>query len=183
MQQIDPGAIAEALRLARQPTHTAHAAHGHVPMHKPQQDGMDFDGGLLTARGHGRTDTLPINVPSGAYVLPADVVSALGQGNTLAGAKALDDVFSSAPYRATHGPYSTDVPKGAHGHGPPHMANGGVARVPIIAAGGEYVVPPHVAIWIGEGDIKRGHGNLDKFVKMVRDKNVKTVSNLPGPQK
>ena len=35
----------------------------------------------------GRTDHLPMHVPSGAYVLPADIVSAMGEGNTAAGFK------------------------------------------------------------------------------------------------
>jgi len=41
----------------------------------------------------GRTDHLPINVPSGAYVIPADIVSALGEGNTVAGFRVLNDMF------------------------------------------------------------------------------------------
>lgn len=33
----------------------------------------------------GRTDHLPMNVPSGSYVIPADIISAMGEGNTMAG--------------------------------------------------------------------------------------------------
>lgn len=46
----------------------------------------------------GRTDHLPIKVPSGSYVLPADVVSGLGQGNTTSGMKVLGSMFSGGPF-------------------------------------------------------------------------------------
>lgn len=151
--QHDPNCARDAIRLAKEPVRP------HEPP-APKERGVDFDGGLLVSAVHGRTDRLPINVLSGAYVLPADVVSGLGQGNTLGGAKMLDHVFSAAP-------------KGAHSG----------ERVPIIAAGGEYVVPPHAAEWLGDGDMKTGHERLDQFVKMVRAKNVHTTKNLPGPQK
>lgn len=52
--------------------------------------------GLLSSPVPGRTDKLPIRVPSGAYVVPADVVSALGEGNTHAGGTVLDGMFSPA---------------------------------------------------------------------------------------
>ena len=60
----------------------------------------------------GRTDHLPMHVPSGSYVLPADIVSAHGEGNTIAGFKVLRRVFGGVPYKggsmpygATGGPY------------------------------------------------------------------------------
>ena len=41
----------------------------------------------------GRTDRLPIHVYSGSYVIPADIVSGLGEGNTLAGYEAIKRMF------------------------------------------------------------------------------------------
>src|SRR5216684_2772163 len=41
--------------------------------------------GPIHAAVAGRTDHLPLTVPNKAYVLPADIVSGMGQGNTLAG--------------------------------------------------------------------------------------------------
>ena len=48
----------------------------------------------------GRTDHLPMKVPSGAYVLPADIVSALGEGNTMAGFKVIKSIFNAPSVRA-----------------------------------------------------------------------------------
>lgn len=110
----------------------------------------------------GRTDHLPMHVRSGSYVIPADIVSSLGEGNTMNGFKVLDSMFSS---HQDDGRY----------------AAGGT--VPIVAAGGEYVIPPHVVAGLGKGDLDKGHKNLDDFVKGYRKKTIKTLQKLPGPKK
>ena len=45
----------------------------------------------------GRTDHLNMNVRSGSYVIPADIISAMGEGNTMAGFKIARKMFSSKP--------------------------------------------------------------------------------------
>lgn len=117
----------------------------------------------------GRTDHLPMHVPAGSYVIPADVVSGYGEGNTMAGFKRLNMTF------------------GHKGGAPKGRAEGGAAMagepVPIVAAGGEYVIHPDAIINIGGGDMDRGHRELDAFVKASRAKTVKTLQKLPGPVK
>lgn len=105
----------------------------------------------------GRTDHLPMNVPSGAYVIPADIVSALGEGNTMAGFEILNDMF---------GVQKVGEEPGAE----------------IVAAGGEYVIAPSsiARIW---GEMDAGHEALDGFVKKYREQTVKTLKKLPGPHK
>ena len=49
--------------------------------------------GSLRHHGPGRTDDLEISVPGESFVVPADIVSALGQGNTEAGFKQLELLF------------------------------------------------------------------------------------------
>ena len=116
-------------------------------------------GGVHTGPIHsavgGRTDHLAMNVPSGAYVIPADVVSGLGEGNTLTGQKILQRMFPEA------------------------AARGGKA-VPIMAAGGEHVISPQ-AIVAKYGNLDRGHKILDSWVVGQRKKLVKTLKKLPGP--
>lgn len=107
----------------------------------------------------GRTDHLPVNVPSGAYVFPADIVSALGEGNTIAGFDAMNTFFGRQKYA---GGETTEV----------------------VVAGGEYVVTPEtVASRVGGGDLDAGHDILDQFVVKYRDKTIKTLKSLPGPKK
>lgn len=64
------------------------------------------------------------------------------------------------------------------------FASGGATEgVPIIAAGGEYVIPPEDVVHIGGGDLDHGHKVLDAFVKKMRQKTIKTLQSLPGPKK
>lgn len=115
----------------------------------------------------GRTDHLPMHVPSGSYVIPADIISAMGEGNTMAGFRIMTDIAKQ------------------YGGLPKAYAQGGFAGelVPIIAAGGEYVIPPEVVVGMGGGDMDVGHKILDDFVKKQRAKTVQTLKKLPGPKK
>lgn len=118
----------------------------------------------------GRTDHLPISVPEHSYVLPADVVSALGEGNTAAGMRLLNRQFGTSPIRRALG--------GRTGQ----MGQTG-KPVDIAAAGGEYVVPPEHVATLGNGNLQHGHAVLDAFVKHVRASTVKTLRKMPGPKK
>ena len=62
-------------------------------------------------------------------------------------------------------------------------AGGATDAVPIVAAGGEYVIPPEDVVRIGGGDLDHGHKVLDSFVKKMRQKTIKTLQSLPGPKK
>ena len=139
--------------------------------------GRVHHGPLMTAGG-GRTDNIPLSVKGGSYVLPADVVSGLGQGNTLNGMRVLDHMFRS-------GPYGGALPKIKEGSGVPKprmkFADGG--QTPIIAAGGEYVIPAETVASLGGGDIDHGSNILDAFVKQIRSRTINTLKNLPGPER
>jgi hypothetical protein len=113
----------------------------------------------------GRTDHLNMHVPSGAYVIPADIVSALGEGNTMAGFRAVKMMFRGAGNMATGGEAETGEP------------------VPIVAAGGEYVLSPQEVLWAGKGDMDVGHRALDEWVKGTRAELIQTLKKLPGPKR
>ena len=129
----------------------------------------------------GRTDHLPMHVPSGAYVIPADIVSGMGEGNSMAGFRVAKNIFT-APSYVGGTPYGEQgLPYGVPS---PHKAGGGPVTepVPIVAAGGEYVIHPKDVAWHGQGSLDDGHKILDEFVKQYREKLVKTLKNLPGPK-
>lgn len=134
---------------------------------KGRATGGGVDGvlvGPIHSQVAGRTDHLNMHVPSGSYVIPADIVSALGEGNTMAGFRAVRHMF-----------------KGAGG-----MAAGGGATgqpVPIVAAGGEYVLSPQEVIWAGGGNMNAGHKALDAWVKGTRAELISTLKSLPGPKR
>jgi hypothetical protein len=210
--------------------------------------------GAIHSSVAGRTDHLPMHVSSGSYVIPADIISAMGEGNSMAGFKVAKNIFSapgpygqstgSLPYGASDMPYGVPAPKKAGGgdvgyelmkkmafsgsgngtslaapapaaakpslssvmmggYGRPAQApapktelndmyapnsrsyaeGGATDAVPIVAAGGEYVIPPEDVMHLGSGDIDHGHKILDVFVKKMREKTIKTLQGLPGPKK
>ena len=55
---------------------------------------MKMHTGPIHSAVAGRTDHLPTHVPSGSYVIPADIVSSMGEGNTMAGFKNIRRMFS-----------------------------------------------------------------------------------------
>ena len=113
----------------------------------------------------GRTDHLPMHVPSGSYVIPADIISAMGEGNTMAGYRAVKMMFKGAPY-------------GAYAEG------GNVGEpVPIVAAGGEYVLSPAEVIWAGGGNLDAGHRALDNWITATRKELIDTLKKLLPPRK
>jgi len=134
----------------------------------------------------GRTDHLPIHVPSGAYVIPADIISSMGEGNTMAGFKVAKSIFSAGAYGSKK--LGSGMPYGGgglpYGAPSPGKAMGGPTdTVPIVAAGGEYVISPEDVAALGNGSLDDGHKILDQFVKKQREKTVKTLKTLPGPKK
>lgn len=288
-------AVAAAMRTARE----AHMKRG---------GGVKTHKGPIHSSVAGRTDHLPMHVESGSYVIPADIISAMGEGNSMAGFKVAKSIFSikgpydkpikAMPYGGGDMPYDQPVPHKADGgytsatgnpvasaraaagdagvianraasatyaasaqnngggempsylqpyaptsggsggggssggllggllggiskikgpidlidgggfgqsgdkfEGGPfsgamnmigitpysHKASGGRAEdgnaVPIVAAGGEYVVSPDEVEAIGNGSIDDGHKILDAFVKKMRKKTIRTLQSLPGPRK
>jgi hypothetical protein len=174
-------AVAAALNQARQShAHGMRVPHGHGGNMEKVHEGP------IHSNVAGRTDHLPMHVKSGSYVIPADIISAMGEGNSMAGFKVANSIFKQ-PFYGTSGP-GAGMPYGAspmpYGASMPHKAEGGeVDTVPIVAAGGEYVIPPEDVVRLGAGDLDHGHSILDEFVKKYRTKTIKTLQKLPGPKK
>jgi hypothetical protein len=175
-------AVAAALNTARQTQagggfHPPKMPHVHMP-----KVGAKLHVGPIHSPVAGRTDHLPMHVPSGSYVVPADIISAMGEGNTMAGFKHMRRMFGGTPYGGGATPYGGGAgPYGESVQG--HAEGGRVDAVPIVAAGGEYVLSPEQVQTIGEGDLELGHKVLDEFVKRYRAKTIKTLKNLPGPKR
>lgn len=144
-------------------------------------------GGLFASAVPGRTDKLDSIVPAGAYVLPADVVSGLGEGNTMAGSAVLDKMFHTNPFAIQGSPLhrGMGIPSAprAFVEPPAPRADGGAGPTRIIAAGGEYLVRPEAVKRLGGGNMKNGHKILDHFVVHARNKTADEMKKLPGPKK
>jgi hypothetical protein len=172
-------AVAIALNTARK-----HKKMGGPSIAAPTTKKIAPHAGPIQSHVAGRTDHLPMHVKSGSYVIPADIISAMGEGNTMAGFKSAKIVFGGTPYGQKGSAYGQ--PSSPYGADMPRKADGGQIDdplVPIIAAGGEYVITPEEVINVGGGDIDYGHQVLDSFVKKMRAKTIETLKKLPGPKK
>lgn len=182
--------------------------------------------GMLNSPIPGRTDRLPLQVAPNSYVVPADVVSALGQGNSQAGSALITKMFSGNQMNKYGGgrfrmPGVKGMKRGMFAEGgaametlqnpipnPDEIAAGAGAMmdnnpammaiqntinrskaanadppVPIVAAGGEFVLAPDQVLIAGKGDMKAGHEVLDAWVKAVRREHIKTLAKLKPPKK
>lgn len=140
----------------------------------------------------GRTDNHRARVPSGSYVLPAQHIASMGQGNSVAGLSLANSLFGGG------GPYGSGGMRMAHGPGAPRprmprqgrFAAGGrpAAKedhipVDVMLSGGEYVIEPAVVRAIGKGSLKNGHTILDAWVMATRKREIQTQRKLPPPAK
>lgn len=163
---------------------------------------MDHPSGLVHSFGPGRTDTVPLSVAAGSHVIPSDIVSGLGEGNSLAGAHAMSVAMKTGPggISLPSGPHRplalprmprmTHMARGgdpqfeghaikiAKGNVPEHM--GGVR---CIVAGGEFIFGPDDVRRVLPYKGKTGHEAIDQWILDRRAKDVKKIKSLPGPVK
>jgi len=143
----------------QEPTGPLHADGGPVIA---RADGGVVSGPIVGTTG-GREDAKPVSVRSGSYVLPADTVAALGEGNSLKGLEVLSARFGGVvTARAMGGP---------------------AQDVDILISDGEFVVTPEHVAELGRGDLEAGHRALDAFVKQTRAQQISTLKGLPAPAK
>jgi len=154
----------------------------------PRTRALDHPSGLVASPIGGRSDHIHMGLGANSYVVPADVISGMGQGNTMAGGHAFDAMIHGGPYGTALPmpklggtfPATNRMPKivGAH-----HFSRGGQARaaVPTIVAGGERIVSPEEVARLSGGDMKKGHAMLDKWVVAARNHIIKHTKKLPGP--
>jgi hypothetical protein len=134
------------------------------------------DGGIaggIRSATPGRSDAIETEAEEGTYIVPADVVSAVGEGNTDAGRAILDKAVQAMLQRTGAQP--------GQGAPMPGMARGG--RVPIRVSGGEFAIPPHAVAAHGGGSHRHGANKLDALVKQIRADTVRKLKNLPPPRR
>jgi hypothetical protein len=129
-------------------------------------------GGVVGGLVGGPVGYLAGSLLGGKATGPADFIDGGGLGTS-------SGTFSGGPFSGAMNmlgvtPYT---PKAAGGR-----AEDGDA-VPIVAAGGEYVISPEEVTHIGNGSLDDGHKILDAFVKKMRKKTIRTLQSLPGPKK
>jgi hypothetical protein len=117
----------------------------------PKGHNPEFITGLTgyyaSGKGTGQSDDIDAMLHDGDYVADADLVAALGDGSSKAGAEALEK-------------FRRQVPHQEHAEGGQPVA----AKI----ADGEYVFPASFVTAIGQGDNKAGAKILDKMREAIR---------------
>jgi hypothetical protein len=163
---------------------------------------------LISSATPGRVDRIPMRARTGSYVLPADVVSGFGQGNTAAGAKMWGQSIShsigpmgiqnaikqrslkmpslrmpsSQPSSSVYGLNKIPIAS-AKGPSWPFAQGGETEFTPIVTAGGEIVIDPEIVAALGDGDADVGKKMLADSVEHVRKQTIQHMKQLPGPVK
>jgi hypothetical protein len=183
---VQPGLFAAAPVLEQQPRVGAlkHLHEGLVPRRAtvgmakgglpskyaeatPKGHNPEFITGLTgyyaSGEGTGQSDDIDALLHDGDYVADADLVAALGDGSSKAGAEALEKFRRSVPHQE-------------HAEGGQPVA----AKI----ADGEYVFPASFVTAIGKGDNKAGAAVLDKMREAIRaHKRSAPTSKIPPKAK
>jgi hypothetical protein len=161
-------------------------------------DSTYHPGGFIHSPVGGRTDHLALSVPADAHIIPADVVSGIGQGNGLNGGALLDAMFHSGPWGVRAQMIAGARPRFPNPPPPAQLAAGGRPErtTDIMAAGGEYIVRPEAVAFFGRAakrlargkldgkrDMHAGHDAIDAFILRARRHAIATMRKLPGPIK
>jgi len=141
---------------------------------------------LINSSVPGRTDRIPMQARTGSYVIPADAVSGMGQGNTMAGAKMWGALISHSigpmGIANTIKQRSLKAPSLRMPSPKVKFAEGGDTEyTPIITAGGEIVVDPEIVHALGDGDPEAGKKMLASSVMEARKHTVRELKKLPRP--
>jgi hypothetical protein len=129
--------------------------------HKPEFI-TGLTGYYAQGKGTGQSDDIPAMLHDGDYVADADLVAALGDGSSKAGAEALEKFRRQIP----------------------HQQAAGGQPVPAKIADGEYVFPASFVTAIGKGDNKAGAKLLDLMREEIRaHKRSAPTSKIPPKAK
>lgn len=131
-----------------------------------REDDLD-DTSFLDGHEEGQEDNIHTNVPDGTYIIDASTVSDLGDGNTKAGVRKIQEF-------ASH--FDHPMARAAHGG---HLRK----KVPVALSAGEMALPPHIVSMIGNGDNRRGARKLDQMVKAIRRHKSSKRTELPPKAK
>lgn len=112
----------------------------------------------------GQQDNVHVDLPHGSFVLDANTVSALGDGNSVAGRKKIREMLNQLNAGICEITHDTRL-------------------VPAAISSGEFTIYPHHVSAFGGGDLEAGHKKLKSFVKKLRKDKKMNVMDIPPEAK
>lgn len=125
---------------------------------------------LIDGPGKGQTDAIHTNAAEGSYIIPADVVSMLGDGSTDAGVDVINSFFDDVVRDL-----NPDVV-----HGAPRNET---LTIPVALSKGEVYVKPHQVLALGRGHHSKGVKMLDSLRSNIRKHKIANGNDLPPKAK
>ncbi len=107
----------------------------------------------------GQDDNIHVKAPVGGYVLDADVVSSIGDGNTDAGFKEINRYLDKLEKK--------------------HIKKSKPKLIDCAFSTGELQIDPRDVTAIGKNDLEKGHKVLNQFVKEVRAHKKHSIDSIP----
>jgi hypothetical protein len=112
----------------------------------------------------GQQDNVHVDLPHGSFVLDANTVSAVGDGNSIAGRNKIREMLNRLNVGIGEITNQTKL-------------------VPAAISSGEFTIYPHHVSALGDGDLKAGHKKLKSFVKNLRKDKKMNVLDIPPEAK
>lgn len=106
--QVQPAGVDKTIMQANPDRAYAFASGGMMPAGAPSRQGAL---GLLAGGTAGQDDSINARLSDGEYVMDADIVAALGDGNTAAGARKLDQMRENIRRHKRSAPHDSIPPK------------------------------------------------------------------------
>lgn len=118
--------------------------------------------GPIVGNTPGRADKVNTKVANNSFIVPAHVVSALGEGNTMAGMAKLNKMFPSEGAKRAKGGKSGD-------------------HVDVALSDGEFSIGPEHVMKFGGGDMAKGHRLLKMACEHITNKTAEKLKHMPTP--
>ena len=148
--------------------------------------------GYLHGATAGRADALKGTAASDSYILPAEEIAGLGEGNSLMGARVIQSMLNSGPHgipqerqRAGRGlphPPSAQEPREFQAKGGGVQHHEGQPTTKVALSHGEYSMSPEeVMRFTGQKDRASAMRVMDLFTMELRKRHIKDLKGLKPP--
>jgi hypothetical protein len=158
------------------------SSYGMSPMYGSKTGQYYAEGGIIedksggiTGDGKGQQDNIHADYDVGDYIMPADVTSGLGDGNTEAGIKELDK-FKNYVYE------NKDIHK-AYSKVPIQIKTELTKKQPVAVSPGEYRFDKNITVAVGDGSLRKADAIFQEVYKSVRDDKRTSGNTIPKKAK